>query len=109
MSEMNCEICETENPHWAWTDTHGVAQCCACGAPYKILHYEGEGESRKRVEKPPELCVKPEYVPILQAYRAEIGRMIPSGFSFPGGQELATPDDISAFNAWMGNRNDSGE
>ena len=44
---MNCDICKTENPSWAWTDTHGVARCCKCGAPYRLYHYEGEGEATK--------------------------------------------------------------
>jgi hypothetical protein len=98
---MNCEICKTENPSWAWTDTHGVAQCWKCGTPYRLYHYEGEGEATKRVEKPPELCVKAEYVPVLQAYWNENQRIIPSGFSFPGGQELASRSDSEAFSAWM--------
>ena len=98
---MNCEICKTENPSWAWTDTHGVAQCWKCGTPYRILHYDGEGDATKRVEKPPELCVKAEYVPVLQAYWSDRGRIIPSGFSFPGGQELASRNDSEAFGAWM--------
>ena len=98
---MNCEICKSENPGWAWTDTHGVAQCWECGTPYRILHYEGEGEATKRVEKPPELCVKPEYVPVLQAYWNEKHSTIPSGYSFPGGQEMASRSQAEAFNEWM--------
>lgn len=98
---MNCEICKTENPSWSWTDTHGVAQCCKCGTPYQLYHYEEEGGAKRRVEKPPELLVATEYVPVLQAYWQENGRIIPSGFSFPGGQELASDHDHETFSAWM--------
>lgn len=94
---MKCEICQTENPNWSWTDTHGVAQCFTCGTPYQVYHYEGD----KRVDKPPELCVLPEYIPVLQAYWLENKRRIPGGHSFPGGQELASQDDRTAFSLWM--------
>ena len=63
-----------------------------------IFHYEDD----KRVEKPPELLVKPGYVQLLREYHEKTGRMIPSGHNFPGSrQELATADDYRAFNKWM--------
>lgn len=94
---MLCTICGI--PHrWAWTDTHGVAQCRGCGTPYTIYHYD---EQNKRLDKPPEINVKPEYIPVLRAYWNETQRRIPSGCSFPGGQELATPEDSANFSAWM--------
>lgn len=98
---MECPICN-QRPVFSWTDTHGVAQCGTCGAPWLIYHYEGEGAESKRVDKPPELIVRPEYVQPLRDYRAQTGRMIPSGHSFPGSnQELASDGDQRAFNAWM--------
>jgi hypothetical protein len=97
---MNCAICNSE-PSWVWTDTHGVAQCWTCGTPYRLLHYEGEGDDRKRVEKAPEIRIKAEYVPVLKAYWDEKRRRMPSGHSIPGGQEIATRADAEALNNWM--------
>lgn len=93
---MNCVICDNSLV-FRWTDTHGVGQCCDCGVPYTIFHYEND----KRVERPPECCTKAEWIPLLKRYRAETGKVIPSGCSFPGSsQELAQPSDIEAFNEW---------
>lgn len=101
---MKCLICDTENPAWSWTDTHGIAQCLKCGTPYRILHYEGEGEETKRIEKEPSICVKEEYISMCRKFHSEIGRMIPSGHSFGYSdltQELASRQDAEAFNSFM--------
>lgn len=97
---MNCEICGN-HAVWSWTDYHGVAQCYQCGSPYRIFHYEGEGEAHRRVDKPPQLLVKPDYVPLAKDYWNQFHRRIPSGHSFPGGQELATAEDARAFDKWL--------
>ena len=95
-----CLICGS-TAHFAWTDTHGIAQCFTCGAPYRLYHYEGDGEGKRRVDKPPELQISPEYVqPCVGFWRANKRRM-PGAHSFPGGQELATCDDCEAFSAWL--------
>ena len=96
---MNCIICG-EVPIWSWTDTHGIAQC-RCGAPYRIFHYD---ENNKRVKKPPETVLGPEWIERCRSYRAETKRTIPSGCSFPGGQELASPEDIVAWNKYWDER-----
>lgn len=95
---MNCAICD-QPLTYSWTDTHGVGQCCNCGTPYMIYHYEND----KRVDKPAELCIKAEYTPVLRAYWAEAKRPIPSGYSmaFGHGYELATAADARAFQDWM--------
>lgn len=95
MSE--CRICDTEKMGFAWTDTHGVAQCTTCGSPYRIYHYENE----KRVEKPPECLVSAEYVDRLREYWVTHKRYIPGQASFPGGYELASEDDQRTFYAWL--------
>ena len=97
---MKCEICDKENPSFAWTDTHGVAQCCQCGTPYVLYHYEGEGNEQRRVEKEPLIAVQSEWIPLLREYWEQLHRIIPGGHSFPGGQELASRDDAEAFNVW---------
>lgn len=98
---MNCEICGKNPPCWSWTDAHGVAQCYDCGAPYRIWHYEGPKGEEKRVEKPPELLLKSSYVETFKAYWQTHKRRMPSGFSFLGGQELATREDAIALNDWL--------
>lgn len=95
---MKCETCDTEAPSFAWTDTHGIAQCCTCGTPYTVYHYN---EKNEREDKPPLSIVSDEYKPLLRQYWAEQKRRIPSGCSFPGGQELANREDQEAFHAWM--------
>jgi hypothetical protein len=93
---VTCAICDTE-ARYSWTDTHGVAQCSKCGTPYRIYHYEESA----RVERDPEICILPEYIPVLRAYWQSERRVIPGGHSFPGGYELAKDDDVRAFNEWM--------
>ena len=94
--ETTCAVCDTHNPVWAWTDTHGIAQC-RCGTPYRLYHYDAENNS---VDKAPECCVMPAWIPLLRRYRADTGKIIPGGHSFDGGQERAQPSDFRAFNEW---------
>ena len=99
---MKCETCDNEATRFAWTDTHGIAQCTTCGTPYMLIHYEGKQGSadRKRVEKPLESIVDDAWKPILRRYWQESKRVIPSGCSFPGGQELANDQDKESFSRW---------
>lgn len=98
MSEnVACLICEDERMSFSWTDAHGVAQCFRCGTPYRIIHYENE----RRVEKPPTITLKPQYIPAVRDYWNEFHRRIPSGHSIPGGQELASHADAEQFYGWM--------
>lgn len=98
---MTCEICGNESKMFAWTDTHGVAQCLQCGTPYVLYHYEGEGNERRRIEKEPEIAVRDEWVPLLREYWEKEHRTIPGGHSFPGGQEMASQADEEAFSTWV--------
>jgi hypothetical protein len=97
-----CIICDASPLSFRWTDAHGVGQCLKCGAPYRLYHFD---ENEKRIEKPAEIVVKPEYVPVLQAYWNQFHRVMPSGHSFDGsyyqGYELASPDDSEQFHTWM--------
>ncbi len=97
MNTTTCQICESENMSFVWTDTHGIAQCSRCGTPYRILHYEDE----KCVEKPPKITIKDQYIPAFRDYWNAFHRRIPSGHSFPGGQELASHGDAKQFYDWM--------
>ena len=93
-----CIVCD-EAPVFSWTDTHGIAQC-RCGTPYRLYHYEGEGDQKKRVEKEPECVVLDAWVPLLRQYREETKHKIPGGFSFAPEYEVAQPHDFEAFKAW---------
>ncbi len=95
---QRCVICDRE-PLWSWTDTHGIAQC-QCGTPYRLYHYEGEGDQQKRVDKAPECCVMVSWVPLLRRYLEETGHKIPGGHSFAEDYEIAKPADFKAFNDW---------
>ena len=98
---MKCLVCDKDEPSFAWTDTHGVAQCLTCGTPYVLYHYEGKGANRRRVEKPPECYVLEPWIPLLRAYWKDRHLRIPSGCSFQGGQELATVYEADAFIRWV--------
>ncbi len=94
---MKCEICQSEL-RYTWTDTHGVAQCLTCGTPYRIIHYDA---AERVVKRAPEIRVLAEYIPAVRQYWEEHHRMMPSGCSFEGGQELASHEDSAAFYKWM--------
>ena len=91
-----------------WTDTHGIGACIDCALPYRIYHYEGEGENARRVEKAPECPIYPEWVEVGRRYHQETGgRMFPGEFSFMGvrsgdrtycGSTLA---DMRAWDDWL--------
>jgi hypothetical protein len=95
--DYTCLVCDTKNPSLAWTDTHGIAQCFTCGTPARVYHYD---DDHNRIDRAPECDVRDVWVPLLRRYRADTGRKVPSGRSFPGGQEVASRADVEAFNAW---------
>lgn len=100
--DFACLICDTHQPLFVWTDTHGVAQCSTCGTPYRILHYHPD--TKLPLGQPPELLVKEPLVPYFREYWKEQRLVMPGGCSFPGGQELATPLQAEAFTMWMNQR-----
>ena len=95
---MDCEICNGPL-RCRWTDTHGIGACFHCGAPYRIYHYE----DNRRVEKPPELLLKQEWVELTRRYWQEVGRNVSPGFgNFPGSSyEVVTREDADSVNAWF--------
>lgn len=100
---LGCVVCDATFC-FRWTDTHGVGVCSVCGTPYRILHYDGD----KRVEKPPECQLLPEWIPIAQRYHAETGGMVdPGGFDIGllGGRTStysgATREDADKWNTWL--------
>ena len=102
MNEINtCEICN-DKLVITWTDTHGVAACIRCNSPYRIYHYEGDGENRKRIDKPPEILFRSDWVDRLKIYWQENKSRIPNGINMPGSSyEQCTPGDMATFNEYM--------
>jgi len=100
-----CAICNTPSMKFSWCDYHGIAQCTTCGAPYRLLHYDGEGDERRRVERPAELVLAEEDVPRVRRCWAETKAKLSAvhlGLSFPGGYDVAGADDIARVEAWLG-------
>lgn len=100
---MRCLVCDTDPITFAWADHHGIAQCTTCGTAYRIFHYEGEGAERKRVDKPPTCLHDADELPMFRRIFAETkARMsaVQHGLSFPGGQDVATQEDVQAIARW---------
>lgn len=93
----DCLICR-EPVVFRWTDTHGVAQCSRCGAPYTIYHYD---DGHKRLDQRPLLMIKAEYIAPCREYWDEKKRPMPGGFSFDPGYEVSSAEDREAWGAWM--------
>ena len=99
-----CEVCGSELL-CRWTDTHGVGVCVRCGTPYRLYHYDENGQP---VNKPPECQLTPEWIKVARIYFASMGRMVdPGGFDMGlcGGRTAtysgATQDDSAAWNDWL--------
>lgn len=99
-SDYTCPICDTEGTSFSWTDTHGVGQCTTCGATVQLYFYD-EGNPPRRIDRPPKSLVKKKWIERLREYWQQHKRRVPSGCSIPGGQELATPEEIRLFDHWL--------
>ena len=93
----SCTICEKKFV-FRWTDTHGIAACMTCGAPYRIYHYDPE--TKKRIDKQPEMMLK--YPHVSKQYWKEHQRNVaPGAFNIPGSSyEVATQEDGEIFYEW---------
>ena len=86
--DLKCAICDWPLV-FVWTDTHGVAQCARCGAPYRVYHYEDD----KRVEKPAECLIAEASLPLFRSCWESCNSPMSAvwlSLSFPGGQGVAT-------------------
>ena len=99
MSVPACTICDTSPTGFRWTDAHGIAACLTCGAPYRVIHYEGE----RRLQTAPELLLADWYVPFARRYWSEEHRNVyPGAYNLPGSSyEVATQVDVDIHNGWM--------
>ena len=93
--QHNCIVCGSElAANVRWSDYHGEGICMTCGTPYQLLHYEND----KRVEKPPIINIKPEYIPKLQKYWNETHRPMSLGTYMGRNPE---PENQKAFYEWF--------
>jgi hypothetical protein len=97
MKPEKCGICE--RPYAVtWTDTHGIAACITCNVSYVVFHYK----DKKRLDKPPELDVAPDWVDRLRRFWGEFGRKIPNGRNMPGSDyERCERADFELWNQWV--------
>ena len=94
-----CPVCGTIDGTFAWTDTHGIAQCGTCGAPTRIYFYDENG---KRIrDHSPQCCLLDEFITKSRDYFLRTKKIMPSGNSFLGGQELASPEEAREWIAAM--------
>lgn len=100
---MVCAICDAKNGVMRWTDTHGIAACIQCGAPYQILFYDGEGRDRVRIDHDPELLILPAWRELAVRYWQETGRNVAPGMLHTPGSsyEVASRDDWQALKTWF--------
>ena len=102
-----CRVCD-QKLAMTWTDTHGIAQCLTCGAPYRVFYYE----NGVRVEKEPELLLQEETLGEgRQCYAETQARLsaVGMGLSFPGGYDVATAEDHRKLSDWYKAPKDSEE
>jgi len=81
---VDCKVCG-QRLHFRWTIKHGVAECVICQTPYKVYHYDEEGN----LDKYPELWLRDEFVEDAKEFYEERG------------QGLRKDD---AFHRWMQNK-----
>lgn len=101
-----CVVCGAAHG-FQWSDTHGIGVCHYCATPYTIFHYEGEGDDKKRVDKPPTCALDETGIALAKRYWAKTGRKV-----FPGCCDMgllghrdrtysgATADDMQVFGDW---------
>lgn len=106
MERPNCVICD-EPLSFRWTDRHGVGACLTCNAPVLIYHYEGEGDERRRVDKPPEFTVAEEWIPIVRKYWQETHSRAPNGCNIPGSSyEPCGYEEFERWRKWLAEHED---
>lgn len=97
MDGFVCAVCDSDDTGFVWTDTHGVARHEACGAVYRIYHYD---DNDKPEDKPPTLLIKPDWLPYVRRYWQEERRSVWGGAS----SFIHTPEEIAdakALGAWF--------
>jgi len=96
--KQTCHVCD-QPLCVSWTDTHGIAQCWTCGAPYRVFHYE----NGVRAKKEPELLLEEGTLDEdRQCYAETQARLsaVGMGLSFPGGYDVATAEDHRKLGDW---------
>jgi hypothetical protein len=89
-----CQICDT-GLRMSWTDYHGEAVCQMCGTPYQVFQYD---ENNNRIDAPPAINIKDDYVPKLREYWQKFRRNMGLG-TYLGAKPRQ--DDFNAFHEWL--------
>ena len=106
MERPPCPVCD-EPLSFRWTDRHGIGACLTCNAPWKIYHYEGEGDDRHHVEKPPECFILEEWIPVLRKYWEETKSRAPNACNIPGSRyEPCTDVEFEKWHDWLAEHED---
>jgi hypothetical protein len=106
MGRPKCPICD-DDLSFRWTDTHGIGACLTCNTPVRIYHYEGEGDDRHHVEKPPGFIILEEWIPVLRKYWQETKSRAPNGCNFPGSSyEPCGYEEFERWNKWCEEHDD---
>ena len=103
VENAECVVCGSQSLY-RWTDTHGIGACLTCGCPYRLFHYEKDGEGKdRRVERQPECCILPDWLDLARRYWEEEHRNCdPGAYNFSGSSyEVATQEDVDTYQEWM--------
>ena len=111
--QTTCQICNSPLSI-QWSDTHGVGACVTCGLPYRVIHYEDRDGKNVRVDKPPEVAVREDWLPLAVEYWNETHRRVfPASFDIGMGSRHdgrsysgASKDDVGTWVAWLEARKD---
>lgn len=96
--DFECEICGDQPPTVTWVDLHGEAVCTNCGTPYKVIHYDEDGN---RVDKPPTITIKKNWIPILEEYWEKTGEFMGLGNIMNYDQYPRFREACKKFNEWV--------
>ena len=99
-AKVRCIICQ-EELRCRWTDLHGEGVCLTCETPYQLIQYD---ENKNRVEAPPAINIKEQYIPILQEYWQKFKK--PMGFGCYLGIN-PSQENFEAFVKWEGKRREN--
>ncbi len=97
---IRCVVCQ-EKLYCRWTDQHGEGVCLTCETPYMLIQYD---ENKKRIEAPPAINIKEQYIPVLQEYWQKFKR--PMGFGYYLGKN-PSEKNLRTFAKWKGEKREN--
>lgn len=102
-NDFICEICGETNKGFNWSDYHGEGMCNICGTPYQIVQYD---ENNKRLDIPPKIKIKPEWIPVLSQYWNETKKYMGLGTIMIGRDYPECVEGRQFLNEWLDNHKD---